>query len=440
MPLPLRFPREMAWFMQAGQLLGTIRGDTGRTDLVLALHQLLIRRIARAELSHRRLQEARLRLKLRLVKERLIGEKARVTRELVLKIQGRCDELEHLCFLYRCFGDGMAACYHAPLDHRYFYLSQRALARERSGCIVGNDAFRRRYRALRLGIGMGLPVVLADVTNMLRQGDLCVLAGSEPQPINLASFAGPVAGASLRQQDLRRTMQLLASQGAADFSGTSAIRASRSQPVEPLPGTAHCADLNDCVQQAMESGVAQVFPERGLCYVAVRRDYHQSHLGWRQALKGVKSKSTMSIQVAPEMAWVPMQPFTLSMTAANAALFMQGAFQLLVYVDLKVLASHFESLGVHAVALMDGVTALQISGDSDDPAHGVYRVSEVVFQRISCEFISLRSFAQEMAAMLEPGDAHDLHDIGDRDLLFAPPLPDWEEARHYYDDEGPPLH
>ena len=58
------------------------------------------------------------------------------------------------------------------------------------------------------------------------------------------------------------------------------------------------------------------------------------------------------------MAWVPMQPFTLSMTAENAVLFMQGAFQLFVCIDLKVLVSHFASLGVHAIALMDGVTAL----------------------------------------------------------------------------------
>lgn len=435
MPFPLRFPREMEWLLKAARLLGTIQGDPGRVNLVLELQQLLIRRIARSKLSHDRLQDARLRLKQRLVRERLIGEKARETKELVLKIQDRCDALEHLRFLYRCFGDGIAATYHPPQRHRYFYFAQRTQARERAGFLSRQETFRRRYRALRLATGMGIPVVLADVTNMLGQGDICVLAGSEPQPVELQSLAQRGRPGKLLDDELRRTLQLLAGGFSADFRS-----ARHAPPPEIHPATAHAAHLNTCVQQAMESGIAQVFPEEGLRYVAIRTDHYQGNPGCLHALKGMASKSLMSIQVAPEMAWVPMQPFTLSMTAENAVLFMQGAFQLYVCVDLKVLVSHFASLGVHAIALMDGVTALQISHDPEDFGPGAYRVSEVLFQRISCEFIALRSFAQEMAAMLEPADAPGLQDAGDRDLLFAPPAPEWDEARHYYDEEGPLLH
>lgn len=435
MPFPLRFPREMEWLLKAARLLGTIQGDPGRVNLVLELQQLLIRRIARSKLSHDRLQDARLRLKQRLVRERLIGEKARETKELVLKIQDRCDALEHLRFLYRCFGDGIAATYHPPQRHRYFYFAQRTQAKERAGLISRQETFRRRYRALRLGSGMGIPVVLADVTNMVGQGDICVLAGSEPQPVELTSFVQRGCSGKLLDEELRRTMQLMAGGFPADFRSTR-----NAPPPEIHPATAHAVHLNTCVQQGMESGIAQVLPEEGLRYVAIRTDHYQSNPGCLRALKGMASKSMMSIQVAPEMAWVPMQPFTLSMTAENAVLFMQGAFQLFVCIDMKVLVSHFASLGVHAIALMDGVTALQISNDPEDSGPGSYRVSEVIFQRISCEFIALRSFAQEMAGMLEPADAHGLQDAGDRDLLFAPPAPEWDEARHYYDEEGPRLH
>lgn len=427
MPFPLRFPREMEWFLKAAQLLGAIQGNPGRVDLVLALQQLLIRRLAMLQLRHGRLQGARLRLKQRLVRERLIGEKARETRELVLKIQDRCDGLGHLSFLYRCFGDGIAAAYHAPRSHRYFYFAQRTLARDRPGAISGKGGFRRQYRALKLGIEAGLPVVLADVTNMVRQGDACVLAGDEPQPIELGSLAKPASCGTPGQEELLRTMRLLARKG--------------HRPVQAHPGTtAHVAHLNACVQQAMECEIAQVLAEPGLHYVAVRSDHYLANPGCLQALKGLRSRSTLSIQVAPEMAWVPMQPFTLSLGAGNAVLFMQGAFQLFVYIDLEVLRSHFASLGVHAVALMDGVTALQISSDPEDMGQGAYRVSEAVFQRISCEFISLPAFAQEMAAMLEPAEAPGLHDAGARGPLFAPP-PDGDDVRNYYDeDEGPRLH
>lgn len=430
MPLPLRFPREMECFLKAAQLLGAIQGDPGRLGPVLELQKLLIRRIARSELSHARLQDARLRLKQRLVRERLIGEKARETRELVLKIQDRCDALEQLRFLYRCFGDGIAAAYQAPHRHRYFYFAQRAHAKERPGLLSRKDMFRSRYRALKLGIGMGIPVVLADVTNMLGQGDLCVLAGSEPQPMELKSFNQRGFAARLHQEALLRTMAFLARQAPA---GT-ASPGSASQPGEITPGVAHKAHLNECVRQALECGIAQVLPEPGLCYVVVRNDHYRNHPDCLRTLKGLRSKSTMSVQVTPETAWIPMQPFTLSMTAGNAVLFMQGVFQLLVYIDMKVLVSHFASLGVHAVALMDGVTALQLSNDAEDLEHGLYRVSEVLFQRISCEFMPLRSFAQEMAGMLEPAQAQ-----GDQDLLFAP-SGEWDEARHYYEDEGPHLH
>lgn len=422
MPFPLRFPREMECFLQAAQLLGTIQGDPGRVGPVLELQKLLLRRIARSELSHSRLQDARLRLKQRLVRERLIGEKARETRDLVLKIQERCDALEQLRFLYRCFGDGIAATYQAPLRHRYFYFAQKAHAKERSGLLARKDSFRSRYRALKLGIGMGIPVLLADVTNMLGQGDLCVLAGGEPQPLDLKSFMHRGPAGRLQQEALRRTIALLARQGTT------------SVPEGSAHDKAHKAHLNDCVRQAMESGIAQASPEPGLRYVVVRNDHYRSHPDCLQVLHKRVPKSTMSVQVTPETAWIPMQPFTLSMSAGHAVLFMQGVFQLLVYVDMKVLVSHFASLGIHAVALMDGVTALQLSNDVEDLEHGVYRVSEALFQRIPCEFMSLRSFAQEMAGLLEPAQAH-----SDQGQLFAPPG-DWGEARHYYEDEGQALH
>jgi hypothetical protein len=426
MSFPLRFPREMEWFLRAGELLRAIQGDPGRVDLVLALQQLLIRRLARLQLRHGRLQRARLRLKQRLLRDRLIGEKARATKELVLKIQDRCDGLEHLRFLYRCFGDGIAALYHAPRDHRYFYFEQRTLARDRSGPALGTPLFRRQYRALRLGIGAGLPVVLAEVTNMLRQGDACVLAGDEPQSLELGSFAQPGSAGTLRRHELLRTMKLLARKG--------------PWPVQAHPqALEHQAHLNACVQQAMAHEIAQAQAEPGLRYVVVRSDRYLRDPDCLQAFQGAKSRSTMSIQVAPEMAWVPMQPFTLSMEAGHAALFMQGAFQLFVDIDVKVLVSHFASLGVHAMALMDGVTALEIASDPDDLGHGAYRISEVIFQRIACEFISLHGFAQEMAGVLELAQTPGEHDAGDGDLLFAPP-PDGDEVRNCYDDEGPRLH
>lgn len=81
-----------------------------------------------------------------------------------------------------------AAVHQSKYALRHLYYDADYSMKEGAGFMTGKVGSRREWKLLNMGIRMGVPVVLADVTNIVRHGDFCALAGEDPIPIEVKSI------------------------------------------------------------------------------------------------------------------------------------------------------------------------------------------------------------------------------------------------------------
>lgn len=424
----MQFPRETEEFAKAALLLHTIKDDTDRLDLVLELQRMLIRNIVKCERRIRRLKRARGRLQ-SLKARRLSKDRSKGVKTLIERIDARVEQMRHLMFLWRCFGDGIASVYQSTHSLKHLFYGENYQVKQEAGFISDKAGFHQEFRFLRRGIRMNVPIVMSDLTNVIRHGDLCGLAGLDPVPIEVKSSRNRNARTGRQVKQLKEIAEFFANDGAPTFRG--GINVKRVE--QRLPQVTYVREANDCLSRAATDGLSICSPERGLTYVAVSDEGFQERRAlFEHTISEHTNSSTLVTHLIPDASWLPAFPFTLSMHPANAVMFMQQRVHLLVLVDLEVVKSNFLDRGVHSIALMDGTYSIQICLDPDDLMKGAWRISELMFFRVMTEFQSLRWFADENSTVFE---AHDVIEgpvtLDSPELVFEVPA-DWANAVDFY--------
>lgn len=429
----MRFPRERIGFAQAALLLHAIKNDPDRLELVLELQRLLIRKIARCERRIRRLKSARGRLSAFKSRCRLPKEKARAVKGLVKGIDDLVLEIRHLIFLWKCFGDGIASVYQSKYSLKHLLYDADYNIKQDAGFLSDKIGFLQEYRACRLGIRMGVPVIMSDLTNMIRHGDVCGLGGEDPLPIEMKSSKNRNARSERQIEQLQVLADFFANDGADNFRGVINTRRIEVRN----PEVTYEADANEVLRRAVEVGFSSVAPEEGLRYIAISNEYfsNKSEL-IDESLKSYIAPTTLCVALTPTFNWLPAYPFTLSMDAGNSVLFMQEVVHAIVLIDLLVLKRIFKEYEISATMIMDGVHAIQICVDPDDLMKGAMRLSEQLLLRIACEFQSLRWFAKEHSSIFDAIDKSESHTSMSAAGLLYEPLPGWQEAKDCFDDLG----
>ena len=177
-------------FAKAGLLLRTIHEDNERLDLVLELQRFLIRRISAAEKRTRRLKRLIAFRKKRLSADHKSSKlEAKSIKRKIAQCEQSILDQRHLMFIWRCFGDGIAFSYQSKYSLKHLYYDGHYQVKADAGFMTANGrfkpGFRLEYRYLKLGMRMGVPVVMADLTNVVRHADICALGG--PNPCRLKS-------------------------------------------------------------------------------------------------------------------------------------------------------------------------------------------------------------------------------------------------------------
>lgn len=424
----MQFPRETEEFSKAALLLHTIKEDSDRLDLVLELQRMLIRNIVKCERRIRRLKRARGRLQA-LKARRLSKDRSKAVKALIERIDARVEKIRHLMFLWRCFGDGIASVYQSTHSLKHLFYGENYRVKQEAGFISDKAGFRQEFRFLRQGIRMNAPIVMSDLTNVIRHGDLCGLAGSDPVPIEVKSSRNQNARTGRQVKQLKEIAEFFANDGAPTFRGSINVK----RVEQRLPQVTYVREANDCLSRADKDGLSIFSPERGLTYIAVSNEgfQEQNNIFMHEVSKHANS-STLVTHLIPDASWLPAYPFTLSMNPANALMFMQQRIHLLVLVDLEVVKENFLDRGIHSIALMDGTHSLQICLDPADLMKGVWRISELMFFRVMTEFQSLKWFADENSSAFDVRDAIEgpvtLDTPG---LVFEMPA-DWANAVDFY--------
>jgi len=393
---------------------------------VLELQRFLIRRIAQCERRIDRANRCAARLKRTLKRDRLAKEDAKRVKASLTRCAELVEQLRRMLFAWRCFGDGIASAYQDKYALKHLYYDANYNVKESPGFLSGKAGFRREWKLLRKGIQMGVPVVLADLTNIVRHGDLCALAGRDPVPVEVKSSSNRNARTARQISQLYELANFYANDGAKSFRGKPNLR----REVLQLPEVNHFEAANECVTEALQQRFAMVQPEPGLRYLALRTD----NLDDRR-LGEFLAPSILAHVLTPSPDWLPAYPFTLSLRPGNLVPFLLNRVAMLVLVDLAYLKALFTGHGVHATIMMDGVHAIQLCQDPTDLYQGVIRVSQQKFGRVAGEFQSLAWFAEETAramihVMQQETSADALQDMltGRDDTPWEIP-PEWYSVR-----------
>lgn len=394
----MRFPRYQALFLSLSVQLKGLQQDPEKLDALHELQRQLIRAVLGVERRVLRLKRVRHRLsrlkaRLRLPKDRAVGVKA-----LTVAIDDRVDDLHHVMFLLRCFGDGIAFTYQSKYALKHLMFDENYKAKQQPGFITGKMGFTREYRILCRGFKAGVPVLLADITNVIRHGDVCALAGSDPVLIEVKSSRTRRERPQRQLSQLQVLADFYDNDGATNFRGVPNVKRTELLVEE----TKFEGVMNDCLRQATLNGNAMAEPEEGLRYIAVRATlFHgREEAALDEFVLPYVGEGRLVVHPLPDPTWWHMQPFTLSLDTDNATAFMQEQVLIFIVVDLILAKELFRQAGVHAVALFDGTWAFQISLHPEDLTLGVFRVSEQHFLRLTHEFLSLRWFVDENAAFL----------------------------------------
>lgn len=362
-------------------MLHRLHDDPEDMELLHDLQRFLVRQISREEQTTARLKVAVRDLKVSLSRDRLPRERARHVKERISAFGRLQDDLRQRIVNWRFFGDGIASIYQDTHALKHLFYNEEYRPKESPGFLTGKRGFRREWKLLNRGISMGVPVVLSDVTSIIRHGDICALGGADPVPIEVKSSDNRNAR-TLRQDDQRQALvEFYANDGAPLFRGMVNVRRVELRGRKRT----HIDAINGCMRDSLTSGFSTVSPEPGLRYFAVSDPSMVNRIE-------TYGRSTHATLLLPTEKWLPAYPFTLSLSPANQTRFILRDVIVAVLVDLPHVKAMLAQRGFCATAIMDGAHALQICRNPEKLTDGVIRISEKFFARIAREFQSLGWF------------------------------------------------
>jgi hypothetical protein len=177
------FERHRLNLSKASLLLYTIKADPDRLDLLLELQRFLVERIRSAERAIQATRAAIGAHRTSLRRDQLPKDRAKAVKGKIAAGERRVRDLHRLTFVWRCFGDGIAAIYQSTFALKHLYYDSAYAIKEPPGFLSGKEGFRREWQILKAGIKAGVPVVLSDATNIVRVGDVCALATYARWPV-----------------------------------------------------------------------------------------------------------------------------------------------------------------------------------------------------------------------------------------------------------------
>ncbi len=396
----MRFPQYQCSFVEASRFISDLKKEPGNYYLLLEFHKFLIRKIVKEEKRIHRLKKARARLKKIKGSGRLNKVESKGIKEILKKIDSRLSARKELIVTWRFFGDGIANIYVPNSNLKVLYYDDDYNVKEDAGFISGKEGFRQEWKVFKMGLRCNIPVVLCDITNVIRHGDVCALGMSDPVPIEVKRKMQkkPRARVSRQLVELHKLSEFYRNDYAPSFkNGLDAYRVENKGEEITF-----YEDINFLIKQSLIDGYASKEVERGLVYFCVRTDLPKKQL--ENAMEnciGIDiGESTLIHSLTPEESWGTAYPFTLSLEKEALVAFLQNDVLIYILTDLQEVRAEFLKNNVHAVFIMDGQFAIQICLDPNDLTLGVQRISEQYFNRVIIGFNSLKAFSIESSRLL----------------------------------------
>lgn len=257
--------RRKVAFLRLCAILRSIEADLDNFDAVRALNLGVLKEILNDERHIRRLRGLVKDLNRRLKTERPSKAEAQGLRKETKRHESAIKRYEGQLFIWRCIADGLVYAYISTFNAKHAYFESDTFGvKPSAGFIGGKDGLRYELGMLLSAIEHKVPAVLSDITNIIRYGDVCLLGGPDPVPMEVKSRA------KLNQRGKRQSAKLnlletfLKEDVATGFRGLPEMR----RVAYGIPHRDCLDDLNACIQNARRDGWNAVCPEKGLAYMA----------------------------------------------------------------------------------------------------------------------------------------------------------------------------
>ena len=159
---------------------------------------------------------------------------------------------QYVRYNYLCLGDCLAFLYadRFALKQTFFDVDT-VNPKQSGGFITGKAGAVEEIAHLEYAISRGVPTILCDITNVLRYGDICLLGGSDPVPIEIKSSKAKDGRSKRQKQKLKALSSFLALDRSDDFRG---IPGTTFRTEYSVPLKSYSDQLQAAILQASELG------------------------------------------------------------------------------------------------------------------------------------------------------------------------------------------
>jgi hypothetical protein len=352
----------------------------------LSVQETLIRKITYVERRIRERKEAIKNLKNRLGGHdtiRLNKEDARKAKEQIQQYHYQIDEYQELATIYRDIGDALAFSYIDKWDIKPLAIKETA------GALSGKKGSRLERKILRKAFNLGHIVLLNDITNCLRYGDITVPKDGKFMIIEAKS------GKRRTNRDSRQSAETQSLMKYFETDKTDRLYRKDGTVRRVGLGTTeihHREKINELVLSAIEHGISFMEIESGLFYiVSANLDIDiANNILTKLKITGKPIASLLSRGSRNHIYF----PIILTIQDPESLYkFYDGQISIVTIIDTDVIESKLNKYNLHFSL---------IENDSDWIAEileneiSIMKVSSSLWLRLHAEFISLEWFINDM--------------------------------------------
>lgn len=334
------------------------------------LQRLLVKEITRAERKIRRIKSI-----LRLTAEHDGSDRS-------ISLMTQVEAYRHLTYIWRSFGDAVAFLFMDKFALRQaFYNTHNTNAKQDAGFLSGKAGFVGEWEEVEKWLRQGIPALLADLTNTIRHGDVCLMVG--PDPVLIEVKLGELDTRGRQQRDsIRQLMEFFENDEIPNLRGLGKIY----RTAHHSPELCYAHVMEDTIIAAARTGAAFKSPERGLWYVAIA----DGAVDLKATIHGFSLGHPIVYplnEVKTNRSWAPYSPLILSIRDRESSYrFMWGDIIVFVIYDLDELVAAAASRGLKTTLFSreeDSVFELiePITGKN-------IRLAWQLFDRLALEFTS----------------------------------------------------
>lgn len=344
------FGRHKRSIVRITKLLRSLEEERDCHPKLVGLQRELVRLIKRSEarIAELRIKYAALRKQLKT--SRPDKQSADLLRTELKSVDERLSEYKQLLFVWRCFGDGIAFTYIDKFAIKHVYFNTDNLhAKQGAGALSGKDGFKKEWTFVKYICKKGVPCMLSDITNTIRHGDICILIGPDPFPIEVKSSKNRNERAERQIASLKKIHSFLNTDQTDSLRGLNNPVMRQEFKTEEVT---YVRQLNDCIEASRVNGCAHTSPESGLHFVCVRdvkalmeQNFDVFNGCMILSLNELKHQNT----------WAPYYPFTLAIREPEALYeFINGEFSIFAGLHIPTLLEAFRTRHMLAEYLGEG--------------------------------------------------------------------------------------